>query len=768
METASNDDQTAGESKTEVTLRLKKGQIVRIQSVAPDPEAEIMLVADDRDGSLKTSRNPASFPVEIVPSHDEKSDSNSNVQPGPLGLNLSDWSYPAVLFVLSLGIYLLIRTVRLAEYPIFFFSDEAMPVIRAQEFLGNGFRNRDGVFFPTFFRNTFQFSLSTTVYLQAIGYVLFGKTVFVTRLISMLSTLPAAVGIGLLFKQVYKAKHWWAATLMFSLVPAWFLHSRTAFETVTAVSLYALFVYFYFRYRQTENQSQLYLALISGALCFYTYNPARLVIVLSGFFLFLSDIKFHWNNRSSSLIGLALLVLLVLPYFRHQWLYPQSISEHLYGLGSYWVRETPLTVKFRTFFQEYIWGLNPLYWYRPTEYELVRHHMLGYGHLSRFTLPFAGWGLAVCFYNFRKPHYRNLILLLLAAPAGAALVDIYITRALFVVVPMTLITAVGLFDCVERLTSSQWFQQKLAGWLSPRRVALLLFVVLSFFNVRMGADALTNGATWYEIYGLGGLQYGAREVFGKTADLLEEVPGRQIYVSSVWTNGTDTVARFFFEEPLPFDLVSIKNDHLKKRWPMTDDTLFILTREEYELMLTSNKFNNIGVEDTILWPNGVDGFFVVSADYVPNIDEIFAQEAAERRKPLIRTLSVSGQPATVTYPRMDIGDIDQLFDGDELTLARTEAGNPATIIVEFENTITASGLRFNVGNRAADITATLLTTNSQTVINSGSFQGTAGDSIRLILFDQSYQIDTLTLLIQDPQQGEIGHVHLWEIELIDE
>ncbi len=760
-----NELKESGEDKTPITIYLQKGEAIRIESVSDDPE-HILLRADAESGEIKSSRKLENFPIEI---QDRRPDPETATTTGrsPL-LSWGNWDIgdPQTLFILSLVIYLFVRVFRLAEFPIFFFSDEAMPVIRAQEFLTNGFRSKEGILFPTFFKNTFQFSLSTTVYMQALGYLFFGKSVFVARLLAVLSTIPAAIGMGYIFKTVFPSKYWFVGTLLFSIVPAWFLHSRTAFEVVTAVAFYAVFVYFYFSYRETADFRKLAIALTSGALCFYSYNPGRVVMVLSGLLLFLSDAKFHWDQRSNSIKGLGVLVLLVIPYLRHQWLYPQSVSEHLFGLGSYWVREIPTSEKLGIYLQEYRRGLSPAYWYLPEQHEWVRHHMKGYGHLSRYFAPFALWGLVLCILNFRDSKYRNLILLLVAAPAGSALAELFITRAMFFVVPATLITALGLLDLLDRLWHSDRFQGWLSGRLSHPNYTLAIFVLFALFNISMMRDAVVNGPTWYDNYSLGGLQYGARQVFGKAEELLDGRPDRQLYISNTWTNGTNTVGLFFFDDPLPFRLVDLPRDNLKKKFPMPDDTMFILSREDYDSMLASNKFTNIQVSETIKWPNGRDGFYVLTADYVPNIDELFAAELAELRRPKEIRLSVSGFPATVFYPALDLGQIEHIFDANILTLGRTYEGNPANFKIVFDEDATAAGLTFDVRDRAADISATVQTTDGQVIDGFGSYNGQTGESAGAIVFDEPLTIKQIDLIVNDPQQGPQGHVHLWEIGLL--
>ena len=105
---------------------------------------------------------------------------------------------------------------------------------------------------------------SLSVYLQVIPYLLFGKSVFVTRAVSVLAATFGAVMVGLTLRDIFKIRYWWSSVLLLSVIPAWFLHSRTAFETVEMTAFYAAFLYFYLRYR-TINPRALYAALIFGA-----------------------------------------------------------------------------------------------------------------------------------------------------------------------------------------------------------------------------------------------------------------------------------------------------------------------------------------------------------------------------------------------------------------------------------------------------------------------------------------------------------------------
>jgi len=324
----------------------------------------------------------------------------------------------------------------------------------------------------------------------------------------------AAVCMGLILRDAFRLPYWWAGTLLLSIAPAWFLHSRTAFETVTFVSFYTggLYLYLLYRYRSPRF---LYFALILFALAFYTYNPGQLVVVVTGLLLLISDGRYHWQNRAVALRGVGLLFLLALPFLRFRLNHPDAMQDQLYKLGSYWIQPITTQEKFRRFGQEYLYGLSPGYWFVPNSRDLVRHLMRGYGHLIQATLPLAVVGLAVCLKNFRNSAHRVVLIVFLAAPTGAALALVGVTRALVMVIPATLLIALGLIALIS------WLEKK---WISRRLLSFGLFGVLALLNFFMLGQVLVKGPTWYNEYGLGGLQYGARQVFSEVKDYLKENP----------------------------------------------------------------------------------------------------------------------------------------------------------------------------------------------------------------------------------------------------
>ena len=227
------------------------------------------------------------------------------------------WSFDTVLGLLALLTFAATRLIGLAQYPIYFFTDEAASTVLAAEFLDNGFRDQSGQLFPTYFQNGPSISLGTSVYAQMVPHLFFGQSIFVTRAVPALIAITGALAVGLIFKHVFKSRWWWTSILLLSLTPAWFLHSRTAFEHTLWVSFFAWFLYCYLRYR-ADQPKHLITAVVFAALSFYSYNGGQLGIVIMGLLLFIIDWRYHLQQRRVVLIALGVAIACALPYVRFQ------------------------------------------------------------------------------------------------------------------------------------------------------------------------------------------------------------------------------------------------------------------------------------------------------------------------------------------------------------------------------------------------------------------------------------------------------------------
>ncbi len=658
---------------------------------------------------------------------------------------------------------MLVRLIGLQEFPIYFFSDEAIQSVHAADLIRDGFYSPYDEFFPTFFQNGGQYNLSTSVYLQVIPVWLFGKEIWATRGAAALLTILAAAGVGWIIEKGFKQGLGWLGVLVLSLMPAWFLHSRTAFETAMAVSFYAGFVGCYVVYRK-GNLRFLYAAAVLAALAFYSYSPMRLVVALTLLGFLLSDGRYHWQNKRIFLKALGIGLIFLIPFLRFSLDHPGESLRHLEILNSYWVQNIPPGEKLMNFVSEYVRGLNPLYWYLPNQVDLQRHIMKEYGHLWMPGLPFVIAGTLWCGKHYRQYFPRLVLITLVAAPSGAALAELGITRILVMVIPASILTTIGLVITwewvLERIQKSrnltQQFTQRAGIW------ALLLLMVLNFLMLN---DALRNGPTWFSNYGLYGMQYGAQQVFGTIKDELRNNPRKKFYLTSTWTNGADVLARFFFDDPVPFRMGSI-DGYISELIPIDPEMVFVMTPEEMQNMRESQKFTNIQIDEVINYPNGEPGFYFTRLDYIENIEGIFVEELTARRSMNIGMVYLAdGEEVQVEYSTLDMGEILHIFDGDKTTLARSWEANPMQLIVRFSEPRMVSQLLLRVGGEPTRVEAKIWADGAEVPIILEVEVPEASEP-RFVEVDlpETSAVDWAEVRVFNLNNAEPAHVHLWELQ----
>lgn len=661
----------------------------------------------------------------------------------------------SLLFTLALAIYLATRLAGLSSYPIYFFTDEAVQTVLAEEFIQNGARGSDGLLFPAYFLNSYQYNLGTSVYLQVLPTLIFGKSVFVTRATSMLVTALAAAWLGLILKRVFGSTRPWLGVLVLSIAPVWFLHSRTAFETALAASLFAGFLYYYLLYRQGETK-KIYLAVLLGALTFYAYSPIRMVLAVCALLFFLSDIKYHWQQRKSAAVALGLTVISALPLLRFQLVHPGETLRHLQVLNSYWIQNIPWDQKLLLFGKEYLDGLDPLYWFFSNDHDLARHLMDGYGHIVWFMLPFVILGLILCLSHWRQPAYRILLFTLLATPSGAALARLGITRILVMVIPLSLLGALGINWLLDKVS--------LPGKRLHRAASLGVFSLMAGFNIFLCIQALTVGAFWSQDYGLGGMQYGARQLTAAINTYLCEHPGTRMLVSPSWANGTDTTMRFFYEDGLPFEMGSVEGYFNERK--EIENTLFVMIPEEYRQVVESDKFTAIRVEQVIPYPNGEPGFYFVRMNYADKFDVILAEEKAARQVLQEEEIDIQGLMTRVSFSHLDTGSISNLFDGDELSLVRSLEANPLQVNLAWESPRNTARVLVRIGGATTTLSLAGFNTAGEMVFNK-AFLIAQDPNPRTIAveFPSTLPLSRLEIDVKNTYDSEPSHVHLWEITL---
>lgn len=655
-------------------------------------------------------------------------------------------------------VYLLTRFVGLEQFPIYFFCDEAVHGVLARSLLQHDFRDAYGTFLPPYFQNDAQWNLSLSVYVHVLGAALFGTSVLVVRAASVLVGALAPLCVALILKIVFRSSLWWTAPLVLAALPAWFLHSRTAFETVMMVGFYAAFLLAYLLEREGMRRA-LPLAMLLGACTFYAYANGQGVMFATGVLLLASDFRHHLRRPPRAwLVALVFGAVLAAPYVRFRLLHPGAVEQQLAIVDSYWIRSWPLADKISTFASLYVRGLDPAYWFFPNDLDLGRQQMRGMGHLSVLALPFFAIGLADCLRRWRSSPHRAVLITVLAAPFPAAFAGILISRVLAMVVPAAILVCLGL----DRVVS--WTSR----WLPRRGVVAGCALGLLAIDFAVTAAALVYGPTWYSDYGLYGMQYGAKQVFDTIHDELAASPDRRVTVSPTWANHADVFVSFFLpESERPrVGFQSLGWLQHKKR-TLDPGLVFVLPAYEYEAARTDRKLVLHTPLRVLPYPDGSPGFYFSRIDYAPDADAVFAAEAAARRRLDVGELTLDGTKVRILHSRLDGGRLEDLFDGDSHTLVRGLEANPLVLQFDFARPRTIRGLKLQTATMDYALKVDRTSPSGGAPRSSTTtYRGLPVDPwIEFALPDGPEEIQTLRLEITQLDAGDDVHVHVRELSL---
>jgi 4-amino-4-deoxy-L-arabinose transferase-like glycosyltransferase len=669
------------------------------------------------------------------------------------------WRLEWALFIVGVAVYIATRAVGLERFPIYFFCDEAILVVRAEELLRNGLRDADGTLLPTFLQNADRWNLGLPVYIHLISVALWGKSVVVARATSAAISVLGTLAIALALKEAFRSRLWWCAPLVLATMPAWFLHTRTAFDPVMMASFYACFLCVYVLYR-VRSPRWVYAALVYAAATCYSYPNGQAVMLASGVLLLVSDLRYHvWQGWKLWIGAAALALVLLLPLLRFQWQHPDALGDQLRVLDSYIMQPLPLGHKIATFARLYAQALDPRYWFFPNEGDWTRHRWLGVGHLGQWLLPFVALGLGRSIWCWRSSHYRVVLIALLAAPAGAALLQIAVTRTLAMVVPAALLACIGLDQC--------WW------WLQRRRVRFVPFALgtttlLSTLAFVLLRAALVNSPTWFNEYGLYGMQYGAAQVFGAVRDELARSPDARLLITHTWANNPNAFIPFFLNEAEQARVgMTTLAPWSETRRPIEPNTVFVLTAQEYREAEASGKFV-IGPPVRVLpYPDGTPGFFFVRLEYSSQADQLFAAERAQRQRLVDDLAVIDRRSVPVRHSPLDLGGMSALFDGDTDTLIRGVDANPLVLEWHFPVPRAIGTIAIDGWSQQIDLAAAITTPNGTTTRYASSYYDQPHNPhIDWTLPNGPHTVSVLRLEIKNAGEGEVSKVHVREIKLV--
>ncbi len=438
---------------------------------------------------------------------------------------------------------------------------------------------------------------------------------------------------------------------------------------------------------------------------FYSHLSGAIIILAIGGALFLIDFKYHIAHRRELLFSSLLLLICLIPFINFNLSHSTSSETQLRVIDSVWFRpNVELVDRVKESLKNYSRALSYEYWFSPEENgEIIRHRWFGRGNLPIWVLPFFLLGSLICIRKWRDPSYRVLLIAVFASVSPALLVGVGIMRIFCVVVPFTVISAIGL-DSFSKLP-----KKVLSDWM----VNSAIFVALVAVTINYTWEGIKKGPTWFSDYGLYGQQYGGSQVFGEIKSILDN-PQNSCALSTSWANGIETLSEFFLPNDYLVRLRGISADEILSKKVDTPPTrTFILTTPEYEKIKENKKIKSVTVNKIIYYPDGTPGFYLLKFAYNDQIDSIFAEEKAARSKPVVGTVEIDNMTVRVEHSLLDMGTTASMFDQDILTLARGYEANPFVIDLAFPTPKNFSAIELDLGHDEYIIVAELTSTVGQ-------------------------------------------------------
>jgi hypothetical protein len=667
----------------------------------------------------------------------------------------SPWPNVHSFFCLALLFYLFTRMWHLLDFPCYFFTDEVVNAVRAEELINNGFRDNRGNLLPAYFSTGDYYNISLGVYLQVLVLPLLGKSEWLVRGLVSLITVFGAVGVAFLLKDFFRIKSWWSAPLWLAATPTWFLHSRTAFEVSLTLSFYPWFLYFYFRYLDKKDKS-LYLSVFFGILTFYSYSAGQVLMAASGLGFLLSNFKIHLQTTRLSLLAALLTITLLIPYARYRVHYPDALKQQISAYQSYLGSTLSWPEKGAKFLSIHLSCFEPSYWFKPDQAENIRHQIKGRANLIEWSFPFLALGLLLTLFRLKNPYFRCLLILLLIAPVGTSLVGRGITRALPVLLPAILLTCIGWekFLRLPRLSR-----------LSPI-IMLTMLVILVLSSLKLLNESVKNGSRWYDDYGLYGLQWGAPELLGeKIPNFLKNYPEAKIHLSTSWTNGPDILVPFYnLQKNIRiFDIEYV----LHEKMDFPENSVFILHREQFTRFQGDEKFSQIKILDQLNYPDGSPGFYFITWEYAHNFDQLWEVAREEQKKLLPYPVEIRDRTWQMMCQAFD-GEAQFLFNGNTKDLLRGKYTNPFVIELTPPTPEKLSGLTLHFYPMVVNLKVSLTVKGSSTPIERNAQISPNPENLSSLKLDfdiEDKEIILLRLECLNPIDSPTGKIHLTEIEL---
>jgi hypothetical protein len=590
----------------------------------------------------------------------------------------------SLIDIVGLLLYSFLICLALEAFPPYFFCDEAIHGLEAHSILEHG-TALNGEPWPLFFKGLGQYQLSFSVYTRLPFIAALGMTVESVRLPNALVSILGVLAFMYLVKQTQNASKqptWIPYLLLVS--PVWYLHARSGFEALQAVSylLLALSLYiqcFSARPYSRLNFETLFLAVGSAfffALTFYTYTAARGWVFFTLLALGLGNLIAHLKNFKASLIFICFFCPIFLgPYWKLHFLSPEVANARLEAVGYPTLAELFTEERLGLILNQLGIALNPGFWFTwsgtYTSGAQLRHIIPEHGLFPWFLAPFLFVGVWNLLRNIGSLSARSILLATLASPLTGALAEINSLRSLATGCLYFLIACIGLGQVLQFL-----YNKVSRTWLIT--APILLFCVL--YLVKFQHFVLYQARHQYSAYDFYGIQYGAADI----SEWISTQTGseQRIFLASNIFNAAESLLDFFLDTKIRNRIRIAHTDELcdpgSPIFGQHKNSVWIIPVSSETEATPKNCPLEFKRESVLHDPNMNPLYVIGHYIEVGSLDEFQRHHLQTLHKLEETQVKTRQGPIDVAHSKL-FDSVEYAFDGNLQTLTKTARVNPLRI-----------------------------------------------------------------------------------------
>lgn len=514
------------------------------------------------------------------------------------------------LFALSLLFYAVTRLAGLLRFPANITPQGASSQVLAVSLVTNRLHDVMGHFLPSYLFYGESNWQGLTVYLQAVGFVLFGQSPWMARALPALLTVLLAYELGHLLRDGFEAPYWWSAPLLLAAIPAWFSLSRSALAPPLGATLFTAAAARYLQYRQGHAPS-LYRAVVLLVLTAWTFPTGLILSLLTGLVLLIADFRYHKTHYPLTAKALGMAALLAAPALRTIWNPPVVNLKSLVLGHTLFLEPVPTMEKFRWMLANLAQLLDLAYWFSASwPGALASAPAAGYELLHWAFILLALAGIWQCLRRRRNPAASLLALMVLLAVISTIASRSVFPDGLILIAPLALLSGLGFSALLGHL-------EKIPA-LTPSKLRYSLFLVWGIAGLLILNNTLRRDSAWSA--SPDGTSIPVQRVFELARDYAIRHPDQQVYLSIGIDEQLDLLRRFYTPAYNNIGVSSLQF-YTENQSSNLENAVFMITPQEYRGAVANPIFDKIDILEIIQAPDGQPAIYLVKLAYPPHIPE---------------------------------------------------------------------------------------------------------------------------------------------------